>query len=77
MGSDFLPNAKEIWFTGWSSFIRDRKRLAGYTGTSQTYVTETRSLPPGTPAQKAKLAVLARVLMFRAEKLLSFYTDSL
>ena len=52
--SELLPNAREKWFTDWSSFIREGERLAGYTVTSQIYVIETRSLPPRDFCPKGK-----------------------
>ena len=72
--SELFPNAREKWFTAWSSFIREGERLAGYTVTSQAYVLETRSLPPGTFAQRAKLMAFTRALKIRTGKILNVYT---
>lgn len=55
-------------------FIREGERLAGYTVTSQTHVMETRNLPPGTFAQRAKLMAFTRALKIRTGKSLNVYT---
>jgi len=58
LGSEPLPNAKEEWFSGGSSFMKEGKRLAGSIGTFETQVVEARNLPPGTSAQRAELIAL-------------------
>lgn len=58
LGSEPLPNAKEEWFIDRSSFMSEGKRLVGYPVTFQMQVTETRSLLPGTSAQKTELRAL-------------------
>ena len=59
------------WFRDGSSFLREGKRLAGYSVTSQTQVIDARSLDLGTPAQKAELIALTQVLELRKGKILN------
>ena len=56
--------------------MRQGKALAGKAVTSQTQVTEARSLPPGTSAQKSQPIALTRALELRTGKILNGYADS-
>ena len=67
--------AMEI-FTDGSSFVRDRKRKAGYAAVTAEQVLEAKSLPQGTSAQLAELVALTRALELSKGQQVNIYTDS-
>ena len=52
------------------------KRLVGYIVTSQTQVTEARSLPPGTSSPKMKLIALTQALEVREDQIPDMHMPS-
>lgn len=53
-----LPNPEAEWFTDGSSFMHEGTRKIGYAIVSLQDITEAKSFPPHTSAQKPKLIAL-------------------
>ena len=71
-----LHNPDVEIFTDGSSFVRDRKRKAGYAVVAAEQVLEAKSLPQETSAQLAELVALTRALELNKGQWVNIYTDS-
>ena len=70
-----LDNPDMEIFTDGSSFVRDRKRKAGYPVVMAEQVLEAKSLPQEMSAQLAELVALTRALELSKGQQVNIYTD--
>ncbi|NXD88926.1 POL5 protein, partial [Halcyon senegalensis] len=71
-----LEDASDSWYTDGSSFVKHGQRKAGYAITTTQKVIESKSLPPGTSAQKAEIIALTRALELAKGRRINIWTDS-
>ncbi|PKU33659.1 protein nynrin-like [Limosa lapponica baueri] len=71
-----LSNPELELFTDGSSFVREGKRMAGYTVVTTTGVIKAEALPVNTSAQKTELIVLQQALKIAEGKKVNIWTDS-
>ena len=71
-----LDNPDMEIFTDGSSFVRDRKRKAGYPVVMAEQVLEAKSLPQGMSAQLTELVALTWALELSKGQWANIYTDS-
>jgi len=62
-----LPETEQIWFINKSSFTHEGQRRAGAVVTLEMEVVWTKSVPPDTSIQRAKLITLTQALIMEKE----------
>ena len=71
-----LEEADHTWYIGGSSLVKSGVGMAGYAVTTTDQVVEAKSLPKGTPAQRAEIIALVRALELAEALRVNIWTDS-